>query len=196
MGSTAYVAQQVESGGIDDIEANLNFDMVGSPNFARFVYDGDLSDSAPPPSGAPAGSGQIEGLFNGYFDRQGLAYLPTAFDGRSDYGPFIANGVPAGGLFTGAEGLKTAEQEEIFGGVAGLAYDPCYHQACDTFFNLSYPALDQMSDAAAHSTWTLARSRSAITDAAAAKAKQTKKASKAKAMKRGKAWKYKGGLTE
>ena len=121
--------------------------------------------SEPPPSGAPAGSGQIEGLFNRYFDRQGLAYLPTAFDGRSDYGAFIANGVPAGGLFTGAEGIKTEEQEALFGGVAGLAYDPCYHQACDTFFNLSENALDEMSDAAAHSTWTLARSQSPITNA-------------------------------
>ena len=75
---------------------------------------------------------------------------PTAFDGRSDYGPFIANGVPAGGLFTGAEGIKTSRQEAIYGGFAGLAFDPCYHQACDTFFNLNYTALDQMSDAAAH----------------------------------------------
>ena len=41
VGSTAYVNEQVASGGIEDIEANLNFDMVGSPNFVRFVYDGD-----------------------------------------------------------------------------------------------------------------------------------------------------------
>jgi Zn-dependent M28 family amino/carboxypeptidase len=186
VGSTAYVDEQVENGTADQIEANLNFDMIGSPNFVRFVYDGDLSDSAPPPSGAPPGSGEIEQLFNRYFDRQGLAYEPTAFDGRSDYGPFITNGIAAGGLFTGAEGEKTAEQEEVFGGVAGLAFDPCYHQPCDTFFNLNHEALDQMSDAAAHATWTLARSKSALTDAKAAK--------KAKKSKRGKAWKYKGGL--
>jgi Zn-dependent M28 family amino/carboxypeptidase len=189
VGSTAYVAEQVENGGIEQIEANLNFDMIGSPNFVRFVYDGDLSDSAPPPSGAPDGSGQIEGLFNRFFDRQGQATEPTAFDGRSDYGPFIENGVPAGGLFTGAEGIKTPEQEAVFGGVAGLAYDPCYHQACDTFFNLSYPALDQMSDAAAHATWTLARSKSLVTAAQAAKASKAKKAKRAK---RGKVWKYQG----
>ena len=58
VGSTAYVAEQVETGGIEDIEANLNFDMIGSPNFVRFVYDGDLSDSAPPPGGAPDGLGR------------------------------------------------------------------------------------------------------------------------------------------
>ena len=74
----------------------------------------------------------------------------------------------------------------MFGGVAGLAFDPCYHQACDTFFNLNHEALDQMSDAAAHATWTLAARRARSRRAAAAK--------KAKKSKRGKAWKYKGGL--
>ncbi len=183
VGSTAYVAEQVETGGIEDIEANLNFDMIGSPNFVRFVYDGDLSDSAPPPGGAPDGSGDIEQLFNSYFRSQGLVTDPTAFDGRSDYGPFIANGVPAGGLFTGAEGIKTSRQEAIYGGFAGLAFDPCYHQACDTFFNLNYTALDQMSDAAAHAGWTLARSRSPVTEAEAAKVKKGKRV---------KHWKYQG----
>jgi Zn-dependent M28 family amino/carboxypeptidase len=172
VGSTAYVAEQVANGGIEDIEANLNFDMVSSPNFVRFVYDGDTSDTPPPPSGAPAGSGQIEQMFLRYFRSQGLVTDPTAFDGRSDYGPFISNAVPAGGLFTGAEGIKTARQEAIYGGFAGLAFDPCYHQACDTFFNLNYTALDQMSDAAADAAWTLARSRSDITEAQSAKVKK------------------------
>jgi hypothetical protein len=58
-------------------------------------------------------------------------------------------GVPSGGLFSGAEVPKTEEQEEIYGGVAGLAYDPSYHQPCDTYFNISDIALDQFSDAMA-----------------------------------------------
>ena len=33
-------------------------------------------------------------IFNRYFASQGLASEPTAFDGRSDYGPFIEAGVP------------------------------------------------------------------------------------------------------
>jgi Zn-dependent M28 family amino/carboxypeptidase len=185
VGSTAYVNELVANGQIDQIEANLNFDMIGSPNFVRFVYDGDLSNSPPPPGGAPAGSAQIEQLFLRYFRRQGLANDPTAFDGRSDYGPFIANAVPAGGLFTGAEGLKTEAQQQVYGGFAGMQYDPNYHEEGDTFFNLSHVALDQMSDAAAHATWTLARSESAITDAQAAKAK-------GKRAKGGKYWKYQG----
>ena len=70
--------------------ANLNFDMVGSPNYVRFVYDGDGSDEGP---AGPPGSAQIEQLFTSYFASQSLASEPTAFDGRSDYGPFIAVGI-------------------------------------------------------------------------------------------------------
>ena len=151
-----YVADLIESGEIDDIEANLNFDMVGSPNYVRFVYDGDGSDT---PLSGPPGSGQIEALFNQHFASQGLPTEPTAFDGRSDYGPFIAAGVPAGGLFTGAEGIKTPEQAAIYGGTAGIAYDPNYHQVGDTINNLSTKALSEMSDGAAHAALTLARSR-------------------------------------
>jgi Zn-dependent M28 family amino/carboxypeptidase len=146
LGSTYYVAQlsQAER---DKIEMNLNFDMIGSPNFVRFVYDGDGSDTSP---AGPPGSGDIEAVFNTYFASQGLASAPTQFSGRSDYGPFIAVGIPAGGLFTGAEGAKTAAEAAIYGGTAGQQYDPCYHLACDTFANNSNTALDQMSDAVAH----------------------------------------------
>jgi Zn-dependent M28 family amino/carboxypeptidase len=45
--------------------------------------------------------------------------VDTVFSGRSDYGPFIALNVPAGGLFTGAEGVKTAEEAALFGGTVG-----------------------------------------------------------------------------
>jgi Zn-dependent M28 family amino/carboxypeptidase len=154
IGSTRYVAgltpaQQAA------IALNLNFDMVGSPNFVRFVYDGDGSDTA---TAGPPGSAAIEKVFTDYFAGQNLASAPTAFDGRSDYGPFIAVGIPAGGLFTGAEGVKTPEQAAIYGGTAGVAYDHCYHQACDTFDNVSLTGLDQMSDAAAHGVITWANS--------------------------------------
>ena len=116
----------------------------------------------------PPGSAQIEAVFNDYFASQGLATDPTAFDGRSDYGPFIAAGIPAGGLFSGAEGEKTAEQAAVYGGTAGEPYDPCYHQACDTINNLSTKALYEMGDAAAHAMWTLARPRRASSRTAAA----------------------------
>ena len=157
LGSEAYVAGLPDSER-DKIAAMLNFDMIGSTNFVRFVYDGDLSDSEPPEGGAPEGSAQVEEMFLDYFQSQGLATEPTAFDGRSDYGPFIAAGIPAGGLFTGAEGIKTADEAAVYGGTAGQQYDPCYHLGCDELTNLSNTALEQMADGAAHATITLAQS--------------------------------------
>ncbi len=156
VGSTKYV-EDLSQGEKDDILAMLNFDMIGSPNFARMVYDGDGTVG---PEG-PTGSGLIEDVFVDYFASQGLFNEPTAFDGRSDYGPFIAEGIPAGGLFTGAEVPKTAAQVAQYGGIVDAQLDPCYHAACDTFAGtgdgtgatapgLGLVALDQMSDAAAH----------------------------------------------
>jgi Zn-dependent M28 family amino/carboxypeptidase len=156
VGSTYYV-DNLDEDEAAQIYANLNFDMIGSPNYVRFVYDGDGSDT---PVAGPPGSGQIEEIFTRYFASQGLESEPTEFSGRSDYGPFIEIGIPAGGLFSGAEGIKTEEQAEIYGGTAGLAYDPCYHEACDTISNVSTKALFELGDAAAHAVLTLARTRS------------------------------------
>jgi Zn-dependent M28 family amino/carboxypeptidase len=150
VGSTAYVTglSQAEK---DRITLYLNFDMVGSPNYVFFIYDGDNSDGVGAPAG-PAGSAQVEETFERYFDSVGEPFKGTDFTGRSDYGPFIANGIPAGGLFTGAEGIKTAAEVAIWGGTAGQQYDPCYHLACDTFANNNDHALTVNSDAIAYAT--------------------------------------------
>jgi Zn-dependent M28 family amino/carboxypeptidase len=170
IGSQYYV-DHLPKRDLKDIALNLNHDMVGSPNFVRFVYDGDGSAFG---VDGPSGSGRIESVFVDYFASQGLATEPTEFDGRSDYDAFINAGIPAGGLFTGAEGIKTAAQAAIYGGTAGAPYDPCYHQACDTIANLSGTALDQMSDAIAHSTLVFAMTNSAVsgTDKASNTAKE------------------------
>jgi len=149
VGSTDYVngLTQEEQ---DDIALYLNFDMIGSPNFVYFVYDGDDSDGVGAGPG-PEGSAQIEEFYESFYEARGLPFKGTDFSGRSDYGPFIAVGIPAGGLFTGAEGIKTAEEAAIWGGTAGEQYDPCYHLACDTFDNISLEALDVNSDAVAAS---------------------------------------------
>lgn len=158
IGSQFYV-DQLSKRQIKDIAVNLNFDMIGSPNFVRQVYDGDGSSTG---TAGPNGSATIEGIFNKYFTKQGLTFEATAFDGRSDYGPFIDVGIPAGGLFTGAEEIKTAEQAALFGGTAGEPLDPCYHQACDTLANNSDTALDQMTDASADAVLQFAMTTSAV----------------------------------
>ena len=72
-------------------------------------------------------------------------------------------GIPAGGLFTGAEGIKTAAQAALYGGIAGQQYDPCYHAACDTFSNNSNEVLDLNADAIASATLTYAMNTSSVT---------------------------------
>ncbi len=166
IGSTRYVASLTPAQR-GDIMAMLNFDMIGSPNFVRFVYDGDGSATSP---AGPPGSAFIEDVFVDYFNSQGLASAPTQFSGRSDYGPFIAVGIPAGGLFTGAEGIKTAGEAAIYGGTAGQPYDPCYHLACDTFANNSNTGLDQMSDAVAHAVLIMSKVKVDISMSAASAA--------------------------
>ncbi len=154
VGSRYYVANlsQAER---DKIALYLNFDMIGSPNHVFFIYDGDDSDAVGAPAGPP-GSAAIEKLFESYYAQLGYPYKGTDFSGRSDYGPFIEVGIPSGGLFTGAEGIKTDEEAAIWGGTAGIAYDPCYHLACDTFANINLTAFDVNVDAVAFGTLTYA----------------------------------------
>jgi len=170
VGSQHYVDSLTKSQ-LNDIQLYLNFDMVGSPNFVRFVYDGDGSAFG---TKGPAGSGHIEKTFADYFASRGLASEPTQFDGRSDYDAFITAGIPAGGLFTGAEGVKTPEQAAVYGGTAGEAYDPCYHSACDTYDNVSVKSMRQMSDAIAHATLKYAMANSDVNGTAQATAKASK----------------------
>jgi Zn-dependent M28 family amino/carboxypeptidase len=162
VGSRYYVANlpQAER---DKIALYLNFDMIGSPNHVFFVYDGDDSDVTGAPAGPP-GSAEIEKLFERYYGLLGESYKGTDFSGRSDYGPFIAAGVdiPSGGLFTGAEGIKTEAEAAIWGGTAGQQYDPCYHLACDNYDNINLHAYDVNVDAVAYSTLTYAFSTQSV----------------------------------
>ena len=125
------------------ISGYLNFDMIGSPNPGYFVYDDD-----------PA----IEKTFKTYYAGLGVATeIETEGDGRSDHAPFKNAGVPVGGLFSGADYVKTAAQAAKWGGTSGLAFDRCYHSSCDTTANINDTALDRNSDAVAYAVWELSR---------------------------------------
>jgi Zn-dependent M28 family amino/carboxypeptidase len=158
IGSDHYVFSLSEEE-VARIALYLNFDMVGSPNFVRFVYDGDGSQFG---LAGPPGSEAIEALFEDFYASRGLAFEPTQIDFRSDYAAFFDVGIPFGGLFTGAEGIKTAAQTEIYGGTAGQQYDPCYHLACDTADNVSLEVLDLNSDAIAYSVLQYAMNTQAV----------------------------------
>ncbi|MFJ8011574.1 M28 family metallopeptidase [Streptomyces sp. NPDC096339] len=140
LGSEAYVDGLTEEQK-KQIKLYLNFDMIASPNSAYFVYDGDDSDKTGAGPG-PEGSAQLEKGITDFLDSNNVPHEGTDFSGRSDYGPFIAVGIPSGGTFTGAEGIMTAEQAAKFGGQAGVAYDVNYHGKGDTLANIDQKALD------------------------------------------------------
>jgi len=147
LGSQAYV-DELSQAERDRIALYLNFDMIASPNYIFMIYDGDESGFTAPVV-VPEGSVQIEDLFERYFTSVGEPYDDAEFSGRSDYEAFILAGIPAGGLFTGAEVVKSDAQAEIWGGEAGEQFDPCYHLVCDTIENIDLHALEVNSDAIA-----------------------------------------------
>ena len=162
LGSQAYV-DDLSPAELDRIALNLNFDMVGSPNYIFMVYDADQSTfPAPPGVPIPAGSAAIEDVFESFYTLQGEPYDDTEFSGRSDYEAFILAGIPSSGLFTGAEEEKTAEQAAIWGGTVGAQFDPCYHDVCDNLPNYSPKALDVNADAIAFSVLTFAYSTETV----------------------------------
>lgn len=145
VGSTFYV-NSLSAAEKARIKAYVNFDMIGSPNAGYFVYDGDAE---------PAGSAEIEVLFEAFFAGRAVPTEEVVVGGRSDHAAFSRAGIAVGGLFTGAEVIKTAAQVAKWGGTAGVAFDACYHRSCDTTSNINVTALDRMSDAVAHAVWEL-----------------------------------------
>jgi hypothetical protein len=134
IGSKKYI-ESLDIEALKDIALYLNFDMIGSPNPGYFTYDGDQStalDDGQSPPRVPEGSPGIERTLVEYLKSAGKAAEDTSFDGRSDYDGFTMAGIPAGGLFTGAEENMTAEEAALWGGTADAPHDPNYHKATDT----------------------------------------------------------------
>lgn len=147
LGSTHYVASLTD-GERAEIALNLNFDMIASPNYVRQIYNGSGAEN----ENIIYASGKIQSLFEDFFNSKDLSYALKEFNGRSDYGPFIAEGIdiPAGGLATGADETKSEEDRATYGGIANAILDPCYHQSCDTVDNIHQEVYLDMSQAAAY----------------------------------------------
>jgi Peptidase family M28/PA domain len=160
VGSADYV-DGLSEGQRNKIALYMNYDMVGSPNYIFMVYDADESTFEAPVT-VPPGSEAIERLYERYYTKLGEPYDDTEFSGRSDYEAFILAGIPSSGLFTGAEEIKTEEQEEIWGGTAGEQFDPCYHLACDDLGNVNQRALRINSDLIAFAMLTFAYSTESV----------------------------------
>ncbi|PFH47687.1 hypothetical protein AMATHDRAFT_151509 [Amanita thiersii Skay4041] len=142
-----------------EIALYLNFDMIASPNFGYFIYDGD--GSAFNLTG-PSGSDAIEHVFEDYYKAVGIVTAGRELFGRSDYDSFFKLEIPFGGIDTGAEEIKSEEEASRWGGQANIAYDPCYHQSCDTVQNLNATAWVANTKAGGHAIATFARSLEGI----------------------------------
>lgn len=150
LGSDYYVASLPKAEN-KKIRLFMDYDMMASPNFAYQIYNATNAVN-------PTGSEELRDLYIDWYEEQGLNYTFIPFDGRSDYDGFIRNGIPGGGIATGAEGIKTKEEEKQFGGKAGDWYDNCYHQLCDDLGNLNETAWVVNTKLIAHSVATYARS--------------------------------------
>lgn len=132
LGSDYYTSELSDEENLK-IRLFMDYDMMASPNYAYQIYNATNEEN-------PTGSAELKELYVDWYEEHGLNYTFIPFDGRSDYVGFIMNGIPGGGIATGAEGVKTKEEQEMFGGKAGDWYDPCYHQLCDDTKNVDLEA--------------------------------------------------------
>jgi Zn-dependent M28 family amino/carboxypeptidase len=132
-----------------NIALYINLDMVGSPNFVRYVQGTAPADSGPAALARRELVADFRALDLPVEERTGGRY-------GSDDTSFSQKGIATIGLYTGAGAPKSEAQAGVFGGTAGRPYDPCYHRACDTVENINREILEQ-------NTRALARALDAVT---------------------------------
>ena len=137
---------------LNDIALYLNFDMLGSPNAGFFTDDGD--QSGPPGAGiafgdVPEGSAGIERTLDGYLNLAGKRPADMPLNARADYHPFMVAGVPIGGMTAGGPQTKTTVQARLWGGQAGVPFDPNYQSRRDMVDNVNREALAVMGSGVA-----------------------------------------------
>ncbi len=114
----------------------INLDMVGSPNFTRYVQGPAATDDGPAAVARRELMAEFRGRGLNIEERTGTRF-------GSDDSSFSQKDIPTVGLYTGASGAKSEKQASLFGGTAGRPFDPCYHQACDTIENIDRDVLEQ-----------------------------------------------------
>src|SRR3954454_2953741 len=165
-GSTFFV-NQLNSLQTTQTLAMLDYDMIASTNWIPFMYvPNNVTEPTLPQAQKDAEATLSKTHIDYLKNRLNVTKVDYPFDNRSDYAqwrrPSATRGVPATGYYTGAEGIKTAAQAaggagvNGYGGQAGIQADPCYHEWCDTVFNLSQYGLDEFSDVLAHGILSLA----------------------------------------
>jgi peptidase M28-like protein/PA domain-containing protein len=146
---------------LDDVAMYFSVDMLGSPNAGYFTYDGDQSaqpNPEIPTQSVPAGSAGVERTLAGYLNLAGVRPADMPLSRLADYGPFLAAGIPIGGLTAGSSQRKTEVQARLWGGRAGIPFDPNYGTGRDTVDTVDRKALSVMGQAAAFAVGIYAQS--------------------------------------
>jgi carboxypeptidase Q len=104
---------------LKSIKLNIDTDMIASPNYVRGVWIGDKIKDEKLKKKVQSIHKRIEK----YFNDQGLPIFKFEFNGRSDFQPFLDQGIPAGGVITGEDEIKSTESAVLFGGIAGMVLD-------------------------------------------------------------------------
>ncbi|SPM29157.1 M28 family peptidase [Mycobacterium terramassiliense] len=159
-GVTDYVFG-MDGSQLNDIAMYLDFTVLGSPNAGFFTDDGD--QSGPPSPGiafgdVPDGSAGIERTLGGYLNLAGKRPADMPLGTRTDYHPFMVAGVPIGGMTTGASQPKTTVQARLWGGQAGVPFDPNFQGPRDTVDAVNREALAIMGSGVAFAVGTYAES--------------------------------------
>jgi Peptidase family M28/PA domain len=163
-GATKY-ARGLARDQLDAVALYLGVDAIASPNAGYFTYDGDQSGQPNPeipPQTVPAGSAGVERTLAGFLNLGGMRPADMPLSKTADYAPFMAAGVPIGGLTTGWSQRKTEVQARLWGGRAGVPFDPNYQTARDTIDNIDRKALSLMGQAAAFAVGTYAQSSDGV----------------------------------
>ncbi|KQY08230.1 peptidase M28 [Mycobacterium sp. Root135] len=159
-GSTKYVAGLGDAG-LNDVAMYLDFDLLGSTNAGYFTLDGDQSGQPNPDVPAarvPAGSAGVERTLAGYLNLAGVRPADLPLGLASDYSAFLRAGIPIGGITTGSSQRKSATQARLWGGTAGVAFDPNYQRRGDTIANVDRATLSVTGPAVAFAVGTYAQS--------------------------------------
>ena len=138
LGSEYYVSQLPKKQR-QSISAMLDYDMLASGNYGRFIYDGN---------GDEHGLRRAQRLGSDRTGLQGLLGQPGP--GLRDHPVrrpvglrrVHRRGHPRGRHLRRRRGrARQPYQVALYGGTAGEAFDPCYHQLCDTLANISEQGL-------------------------------------------------------
>lgn len=156
-GSTSYL-RSLDPAGLDAIALYLDLTVLGSVNAGYFTDDGDQSAQTGTVAALPQGSSGIERMLAGRLYAQGVRPADMPLARGTDYAAFLAAGVPAGGITTGTSQRKSEVQARIWGGRAGVAFDPNYHTRADSIDNVDRDALGIMASTAAFAVGSYAQS--------------------------------------